>query len=101
MRLWWLLSLYACDSAPGPASPDSASAALAARAGSLGLRAAELAERAKHLGGRFDTLRAGGEQGREAEVAALREAARELVQEATDLEAEARAIGASAEVYRQ
>ena len=92
-------SLSACVTTSGPATPNSASAKLAARAALLADRTAEIASRSADLGGAFDQLRSSPNGEHAAELAHIRAESAELLEAAIAIEAEAKAIGASAQVY--
>lgn len=91
--------IVGCPGDPGPARSGSASATLADRTRKLGERAHDVAARASDLTGQFDTIRAtpGGDHA--ATLTAVRSEAAALAELAREIESEAQAIGASAQVY--
>ncbi len=95
-----LALLLACPpSAPGPAPSGTPSAALSIRAGEVAKRARDVAARAEDLEGKFDELRAAPEAERAERVAWVRAEAKAIHELSVEIEAEVRAIEASAQVY--
>ncbi len=95
-----LLALLACgEPAPGPATQGSPSARLAERAGALSSRSRDVAARAEALAGRFDELKALPPSERGPTLQALREEAAAIEELAREVQAEAVAIEASAQVW--
>lgn len=96
----FLALLLACPpSAPGPAPSGTPSAALSVRVGELSRRARDVAARAEDLEGKLDELRAAPAAEREQRVAWVRAEATAIRELSAEIEAEVRAIEASAQVY--
>lgn len=97
---WVLLWVsLGCSGDGRPATSGSVSAKLAARSGELAIRARDVASRAADLSGKFDAMNDDPNGDHTAEMAAIRAEAAALSELAIEIEAEARAIGASAQVF--
>ncbi len=96
-----LLALFfACPpEPPGPAPIDSPSAALALRVGAVAERARDVAARAQDLEGKVDELRAAPEAERPDRMAWIQQEAAAIKELTAEIDAEVRAIEASAQVY--